>query len=97
MRFSASLLVMILAGLVVVVGLFVGRSADPTSSVAAEGDAVVAATPATDVAPVAEVTMGGSGSSATTATESAQAVEQEWVRVPGTGVAIWPKPQVKAD
>lgn len=94
MRYSASLLVMILAGLVVVVGLFVGRSADPTSSVAAENNIVVAATPATDVAPVAEVTVGGSGS---TATESAEAVEQEWVRVPGTGVAIWPKPRVKAD
>lgn len=95
MRYPASLVVLILVVVAVVVGVFVGRNADTTSSVAAERAIVVAeAAPITGDADVAVVTAGGSGS---TPTESVDASQQEWVRVPGTGVAIWPKPRTQAD
>ena len=95
MRYPASVMVLVLAVVAIVVGVFVGRDADTTSSVAAENEIVIAqAAPVADAAEVAAVTTGGSGS---TPTESADASEQEWVRVPGTGVAIWPKPRTTAD
>jgi hypothetical protein len=99
MRYSASYMVLILVGLALVVGLLMSRSGDPTSSVAAENNVVMAPapTPAAEVADVGAVEVVATGGSGSTATVAAEVTTHEWVRVPGTGVAIWPRPRPQAD